>query len=106
MSQLGLKAKFVSGKKIDLKAPYIKVLTLHSAKGLEFPFVVVTGLESGNFPSFNSDLPTEEHSKIRDEQRWLFYVGCSRAMGSLMVCGSSSHPSEFIENLTFPHWRS
>ena len=34
MSQLGLKAKFVSGKKIDLKAPYIKVLTLHSAKGL------------------------------------------------------------------------
>ncbi len=106
LSQLGLKAKFVSGKKIDLKAPYIKVLTLHSAKGLEFPFVVVTGLESGNFPSFNSALPTEEHSKIRDEQRRLFYVGCSRAMRSLMVCGSSSHPSEFIENLTFPHWRS
>ncbi len=105
LSQLGLKAKFVSGKKIDLKAPYIKVLTLHSAKGLEFPFVVVTGLESGNFPSFNSDLPNEEYSKIRDEQRRLFYVGCSRAMRSLMVCGSSSNPSEFIHNLTEPNWR-
>ena len=106
LTQLGLKAKFVSGKKIDLKAPYIKVLTLYSAKGLEFPFVVVTGLAAGNFPSFNSDLPTEEHSKIRDEQRRLFYVGCSRAMRSLMVCGSSSHPSEFIENLKAPYWQT
>ena len=104
LSQLGLKAKFVSGKKIDLKAPYIKVLTLYSAKGLEFPFVVVTGLAAGNFPNFSHDLPTEEHSKISDEQRRLFYVGCSRAMRSLMVCGSSSHPSEFLENLTSPHW--
>jgi superfamily I DNA/RNA helicase/mRNA-degrading endonuclease RelE of RelBE toxin-antitoxin system len=105
LTQLGLKAKFVSGKKIDIKAPYIKVLTLYAAKGLEFPFVVVTGLEAGNFPSFNNDLPTEEYSKIRDEQRRLFYVGCSRAMRSLMVCGSSSHPSEFIENLKAPYWK-
>jgi superfamily I DNA/RNA helicase/mRNA-degrading endonuclease RelE of RelBE toxin-antitoxin system len=105
LSQLGLKAKFVSGKQIDLKAPYVKVLTLHSAKGLEFPFVAVTGLEAGSFPTFNSDLPPAELPKALDEQRRLFYVGCSRAMRSLMVCGSANKPSEFITNLTEPNWQ-
>jgi len=105
LSQLGLKAKFVSGKKIDLQASYVKVLTLHSAKGLEFPFVVVTGLESGNLPNFNPSLPTEEHPKALDEQRRLFYVGCSRAMRSLMVCSSAQNPSEFTNNLIEPNWQ-
>ena len=105
LSQLGLKAKFVSGKKIDLQASYVKVLTLHSAKGLEFPFVVVTGLESGDFPNFNPNLPPEEHPKALDEQRRLFYVGCSRAMRSLMVCSSAQNPSEFTNNLIEPNWQ-
>jgi len=105
LSQLGLKAKFVSGKNIDLKATYVKVLTLHSAKGLEFPFVVVTGLEAGNFPNFNHDLSPAEFPQALDEQRRLFYVGCSRAMRSLMVCSTAQSPSEFTNNLNAPNWQ-
>jgi len=45
--KLGAEAQFVSGNDIDLEATYIKVMTLHSAKGLEFPFVAVVGLREG-----------------------------------------------------------
>lgn len=101
----GVQAKFVSGKQIDLNAPYIKVLTLHSAKGLEFPFVVVAGLRDGQLPYLPPNLPLEEKDEVIDEQRRLFYVGCSRAMRSLMVCGSRSKPSLFLNSLHHPQWQ-
>lgn len=105
LTKLGLKAKFVSGKDIDLKAPHIKVLTLHSAKGLEFPFVVVVGLQAGQFPNINSDLPADEANAVLNEQRRLLYVGCSRAMRALMVCGSVSSPSPFLESFKDSYWQ-
>ena len=100
---MGLNAKFVSGKQIDLKAPHVKVLTLHSAKGLEFPFVVVV-LTASPFPEIDPELPTDEHSEVIKAQRRLLYVGCSRAMRALMICSSRSAPSEFLTALTPPEW--
>lgn len=79
---------------------YIKVLSLHAAKGLEFPFVVIIGLERIILPS--SDRYQRE---IRAQERRLFYVGCSRAMRSLLVCGSRSNPSDFIRDLDLQYWR-
>lgn len=104
LTKLGLKAKFVSGKEIDLKAPYIKVLTLHSAKGLEFPAVVVVGLKAGQLPHINFQIPIDESNIVINEQKRLFYVACSRAMRALMVCGSAISPSEFVKTLTNTHW--
>lgn len=104
LAEQGAEAKFVSGNRINLNAAHIKVLTLHSAKGLEFPFVAVVGLREGTLPHINPDLPDDEVEAVLDEQRRLFYVGCSRAMRSLMVCGSRSNPSTFLENLTAPYW--
>lgn len=78
---------------------YIKVLSLHAAKGLEFPFVVIMGLEQIILPS--SD---REQTEIRAQERRLFYVGCSRAMRSLLVCGSRSNPSDFIRDLDLQYW--
>lgn len=108
LASQGLDARFVTGDKIDINAPYIKVLTLHSAKGLEFPFVVVTGLKQGQLPytDYNdTSLPPEEIASVLDEQRRLFYVGCSRAMRALMICGSKSRPSLFLDSLTAPCWQ-
>ncbi|NJM66364.1 MAG: UvrD-helicase domain-containing protein [Acaryochloris sp. RU_4_1] len=101
----GLEAQFVSGNDIDLNATYIKVLTLHSAKGLEFPFAAVVGLREGTLPYIDSDLPEDERVVVSEEQRRLFYVGCSRAMRALMVCGSRSNPSSFLDALTDPYWK-
>lgn len=104
LSQLGLNARFIPSKTINLKAPYIKTLTLHSAKGLEFPFVTVA-LTGTSFPIVNNNLPSEEASATIDVQRRLFYVGCSRAMRALMVCDSRSNPSLFVHSLEAPSWQ-
>jgi len=64
----------------------VNLLTIHSAKGLEFPLVFVCGLEKGNLPSFYS---VREEGELRekklDEQRRLFYVAMTRAKYKLIV---------------------
>lgn len=101
----GAEAQFVAGNDIDLNAPYIKVMTLHSAKGLEFPYVAVVGLREGTLPYMGADLPEDEMKSVSDEQRRLFYVGCSRAMRALLVSGSRSNSSSFLEGLSAPYWK-
>lgn len=101
----GVKAKFFSSKNIDLHSPYVKVLTLHSAKGLEFPFVAVVGMKEGLLPAIEPTIPPDEIEQIINQQRRLFYVGCSRAMRFLMVCGSATNPSTFLNTLKDPYWQ-
>jgi DNA helicase II / ATP-dependent DNA helicase PcrA len=57
----------------------VTLITMHNTKGLEFPYVIVTGLEQGLFPRANDD---EEDI---EEQRRLFYVAITRAMDELDV---------------------
>ncbi len=63
------------------KRDAITLMTLHSAKGLEFPVVFVTGLEEGLFPIANSIYNMRE----LEEERRLFYVGITRAMKKLYL---------------------
>lgn len=105
LSALGMPAVFQSGKEIDITTQKVKVLTLHSAKGLEFPFVAIVGLDDGRLPRRIEGMPPEEEAAMHDEQRRLFYVGCSRAMRALLVCGSQEAPSPFLTNLQPPVWQ-
>ena len=68
---------------VDPDQDYVLLMTLHSAKGLEFPYVYLAGMEDGVFPSsmciFSADLSDME------EERRLCYVGITRAMKDLTL---------------------
>jgi len=63
----------------------VSLLTAHSAKGLEFPIVFMTGMEDGIFPHGNSARSEEG----LEEERRLCYVGMTRAMDELTLCWAS-----------------
>lgn len=62
----------------------VLLMTLHSAKGLEFPYVYLTGMEDGIFPSYMSITADNPREEIEEERR-LCYVGITRAMKKLTM---------------------
>ena len=70
---------------VDPEQDYVLLMTLHSAKGLEFPRVFMAGMENGIFPSYMS-INYGDGSELEEERR-LCYVGITRAMKELtMTC--------------------
>ena len=83
----------------------VTLMTLHSAKGLEYPVIFLVGMEEGIFPGYQS---MNEPSEIEEERR-LFYVGITRAQQYLYITfankrtifGSTSYnpPSRFLKEI-------
>ena len=69
---------------LDADNDRVILMTLHSAKGLEFPQVYLTGLEDGLFPSYMSITSDNALEEIEEERR-LAYVGITRAMKCLTI---------------------
>jgi DNA helicase-2/ATP-dependent DNA helicase PcrA len=68
---------------LDPNADAVSMMTIHNAKGLEFPIVFITGLEDGLFPLRRAiDSP---YTKELEEERRLFYVGITRAERTLYL---------------------
>ncbi len=87
------------------KDPKVMMMTLHSAKGLEFPTVVLAGLEEGLFPHSRS---REDEAELEEERR-LCYVGITRARKQLVLTSAArrrvfgeyqnTEPSRFIDEI-------
>jgi DNA helicase II / ATP-dependent DNA helicase PcrA len=83
----------------------VLMMTLHSAKGLEFPLVIISGLEEGLFPHSRS---VEDEAELEEERR-LCYVGITRAQGRLVLTSAarrrvfgeyqSTDPSRFVDEI-------
>lgn len=89
----------------DNEADVVVLMTLHSAKGLEFPYVFLVGMEEGLFPSERSRYSEEDI----EEERRLCYVGITRAKRELMLSHAASRmlfgqtrhnpPSRFLQEI-------
>ena len=81
------------------------LMTMHAAKGLEFPIVIMAGLEEGVFPHVRSS----ENEEELEEERRLCYVGMTRAQERLVITGAArrrvfgeyqaSEPSRFLDEI-------
>lgn len=76
----------------------VQLMTLHSAKGLEFPLVFLVGLEEGLFPSQRS---VEDEGRLEEERR-LAYVGITRARERLVITHAESRRMHGTEMLARP----
>ena len=72
----------------DMTSERVVLMTLHSAKGLEFPVVYLTGMEDGLFPGYMS-LSSGDEEDIEEERR-LAYVGMTRAEKELIMTAAKS----------------
>ena len=99
-----------SADEVEVETDKITLMTLHAAKGTEFPVVIILGLEDGTFPIRRPDQPLSE----LEEERRLFYVGMTRAQDRLYLTsvrrrrsdyerGSSMFLREIPSNL-IEHW--
>lgn len=68
---------------LDENSDYVVLMTLHSAKGLEFPHVFLAGMEDGLFPSYMT-ITSDDPEEVEEERR-LCYVGITRAMEDLTL---------------------
>ena len=66
---------------LDDKTEQLTLMTLHAAKGTEFPVVIILGMEEGSFPMWKQNITEEEI----EEERRLFYVGMTRAQNQLYL---------------------
>ncbi len=89
----------------DEESEKVVMMTLHSAKGLEFPYVFIAGMEENIFPSYQSSMVEAD----LQEERRLAYVGITRAKKRLFLTNASyrtlfgysarNRPSRFIKEL-------
>ena len=87
------------------KDSHVLMMTMHSAKGLEFPVVIIAGLEEGLFPHSRS---ADDEAELEEERR-LCYVGITRAQRRLVLTSAarrrvygdyqSTEPSRFIDEI-------
>jgi DNA helicase-2/ATP-dependent DNA helicase PcrA len=90
---------------VDEQAPAVTLMTLHAAKGLEFPVVFLVGMEEGIFPLSRAVLEDDQ----LEEERRLAYVGITRAKKKLYLTNAYSRllygriqrnqPSRFVEEI-------
>lgn len=95
-----LNAKFFASKEVDIQHPGVKILTIHTAKGLQFPVVAVAGITADAIGFVG---PKDDPEAADEVRRRLLFVACSRAMRHLLVQTSEADPTPIFSTAMARH---
>lgn len=108
MISTGIAAEIVNRvNAIDLDAPHVHILTPHTAKGLEFPFVFALYVTGDKYPQKAALLNCKDElqqSEEMEKAKRLLYVALSRAARSLWMFADDTNPCHFLQDLDQHDW--
>lgn len=105
LDKAGIPATVFTGRSaFDFAEESVKLVTMHSIKGLEFKVVLAIGLNSKTMPYISGNLDDDDVEVIEARERKLLYVGMTRATEMLYLT-SSDKPSKFIKDIDYQYLR-
>lgn len=104
LNRLGIPARRARSDDVSLAAEHVQVMTIHTAKGLEFPFVAVARVNQHVLPYLPRNAEDEEKEERIAAERRLLFVGISRAMRRLLLTYDAARPSPFVAELDERLW--
>lgn len=104
LNYLGIEARFMTSKDLDLNCKGVKILPLKAAKGLEFPIVAIAGFLETPYPTIPKGTPPEAATEILVRERRTLYVAMTRAMRALLVLVPAKKPSLLLQSFDSQLW--
>ena len=104
LTKSGVEATFMEGRDLDLSQKGVKVLTLNSAKGLEFPIVALAGFSGSRYDYFSLAVFDEEQDEDTARSRRIIFVGMTRAMRALLVTVPFGTSSPLLTGFDETYW--
>ena len=106
LNKQGILANFMSRQDVNISLPGVKVLTLHSSKGLEFPVVALASFRESRFDREWNDVSEGEREEQLSRSRRLLFVGMTRAMRTLLLLVPASTKSPLLTDFDTTIWDS
>lgn len=104
LKEKGIEATFMTGQDLNLTCPGVKVLTLNSSKGLEFPIVALAGFIASSYPLIPQSAADDVRSELLAHARRTMFVGMTRAMRALLVIVPADSTSPLFQGFDATYW--
>jgi superfamily I DNA/RNA helicase len=104
LNAMKMEAIYMEGRDLDLKRSGIKILTLSSSKGLEFPIVALAGFLTEKYPVMMQVLSEEGRRELLARERRVIYVGMTRAMRALLVVVPQYPTTDLLRGFDQTYW--
>jgi superfamily I DNA/RNA helicase len=104
LNYLGIEARFMTSKDLDLNCKGVKVLPLKAAKGLEFPIVAIAGFLDSPFPVLPKGTAPEAAAEVLRRDRRTLYVAMTRAMRALLILVPTDRSSALLQDFPTTLW--
>ncbi|WJW67874.1 UvrD-helicase domain-containing protein [Candidatus Chlorohelix allophototropha] len=104
LRQLGVEATFMPGKELNLSRREVKVITLKSSKGLEFPVVALAGFQDTAYPNQPPNIKEDEKAEYLSVERRTMYVAMTRAMRTLLILIPAQTTSPLLSGFDPTKW--